>query len=190
MTTCVPPFYLNVLLLNKEALVSAKVTEKTGTGIFGKAAASLANRIVSDDMVLYNVAEILTEKITVAVEAMGIACNVVKRMQVGCLVCFRVTITAIDQLELVLKVKGPEYAAAFSRLLATLSELGLAETALPTIDSKIAEKVLDGLKSKFQDLIPLKMKEQGLVVETRACAAEEQADIFFDMADRANSGEP
>lgn len=34
----IKPFYLNVILLNKEDVVAAKATAKVGTGFLGKAA--------------------------------------------------------------------------------------------------------------------------------------------------------
>lgn len=180
----VAPFYLNVLLLNKAEIVAAKVAEKAGTGMLGKAAAAMANRVVSDEMVLTAIADALVEKVSSAVEAMGIGCEVEKRMQVGCLVCFKLTVTTIDKLELILKAKGAEFAGSFSRLLVALEELGITDTALQTIDAAIAGKVGEGMKKKMAELVPQRMKEQGLEVEVTACSVEEQGDIFFALADR------
>jgi len=46
-----PPFYLNILLQNKEELVAAKVAEKTGNRrLLGKAASFAANKLVSGSL--------------------------------------------------------------------------------------------------------------------------------------------
>jgi hypothetical protein len=55
------PIYLNIMLLNKNEVVKSKVTAKTGTGLFaraaGKALASTANRLVSSVMVMGAITE-------------------------------------------------------------------------------------------------------------------------------------
>lgn len=180
----VPPFYLNVLLLNKAEVVSSKVAEKVGMGMLGKAAGSLANRVVSDEKVLNSVGDVLVEKLSAAIETLGIGCAMEKRMQHGCLVCFKVTISTIDKLELILKSKGAEFAASFSRLLVALGELGIEELALPKIDDAIASKVSEGMKERMAELVPQRMREQGLEVEVTTCSMEEQAEIFFDLVER------
>lgn len=180
----VRPFYLNIRLLNKDEMIRSKVEEKAGTGLFAKAAGALASRVVSDDMVVDKLGDILTEKIRIAVDAMGIECDLQKRFQQGPFVCFKVRILSVDQLKLILAAKGEEFAATFSRLLVALTELGLGESALPKINEKISEKVYEGMRKKFQELIPLRMKEQGLEVEVIVGSLEEQSEVFFQMVEK------
>jgi len=179
----IEPFYLNIRLLNKSEVISNKVAEKVGTNVFARAAASVASRVVSDATVVSKFSDTLVEKIYVAVESMGIECELIKRFAQGPMVCFKVCITSVDQMQLVLAAKGPEFASGFSTLLGSLSSLGLSETALPKIEIKIGEKVSLGMRTKFQELIPTKMLEQGLEVEVKCCSVEEQAEVFFDMLD-------
>jgi len=174
-----PSFYLNVRLLNKDELVNSKVTEKAGSGLFGKAVSAVATRVVTDELVLSKLADILTEKVHSAVEAMGIQVSLERCYAQGPVVCFKVTVKSIDQLELVLAAKGAEYAATFSRLLVNLAELGLTEV-LPKIDEKIATKVKEGMMKRMETIIPQKTQEQGMEVQVRACSSEEQAEVFFN----------
>jgi len=173
-----PSFYLNVLLLNKDELVSNKVTEKAGSGLFGKAVSAVATRVVTDELVLSKLGDVLTEKVQSAVEAMGIQVSLERCYAQGPVVCFKVTVKSIDQLELVLAAKGADYAASFSRLLVTLTELGLTEV-LPKVDEKIATKVTEGMMKRMEEMIPEKTAEQGLEVQVKACLAGEQAEVFF-----------
>lgn len=177
----VDPFYLNVRLLNKDQVVRDKVTERVGEGLFAKAAGALANKLVSEDKVLEKLADTLTEKILSAVEMMGIKCELFRRFQQGPVVCFRVEIQSVDKLQLVLAAKGPEFASAFSRLLSTLVDLGLADTALPKVDEAVAQKVREGMMRRFCELIPMRCEEQGLKVDVRACSVLDEAETLFDM---------
>lgn len=50
--TYIPPkFYINILLLNKDEIIAAKVQEKAGSGLFGRAAGFVASKAVTDDKI-------------------------------------------------------------------------------------------------------------------------------------------
>ncbi len=53
----------------------------------------------------------------------------------------RIHILEVDKLALILAAKGPEFAAQFATLLASLTALGLGDTALPSIDAKLHANV-------------------------------------------------
>jgi len=181
--TC-PVFYLNILLLNKDELIKGKVEGKAGSGFLGRAAATLASSVVSDETVINSLAATLIEKVETAVSEMGISAAVTKVFQKGCFVTFTVTVQDIDKLSLILAAKGAEFAADFSTLLVMLTRLGLSETALPKIDEKISNLVHTKLMERFQEMIPLKMSEQGLVVECNCSTSAAQAEYFFGMLQR------
>ena len=102
----IEPFYLNIRLLNKADVVSNKVAEKVGTNVFARAAASVASRVVSDATVVSKFSDTLVEKIYMSVESMGIECELIKRFAQGPMVCFKVCITSVDQMQLVLAAKA------------------------------------------------------------------------------------
>lgn len=110
-------------------------------GFFSKAVGSLANKLVTDETIINNLAANLTEKIQAQVREMGITAEVVKVFQRGPYCVMSVNITNVDKLTLLLAAKGAEFASLFSQLLSTLSALGLADTALPKIDEKINSQV-------------------------------------------------
>ena len=65
------PFFVNVDLLNKDAVIAAQVEKKAGSGVFGKVASFAASKFVSDDQVIEKMSSALVEKIPAAVRAMG-----------------------------------------------------------------------------------------------------------------------
>lgn len=173
-------FFLNVLLLNKSEVVASKVAEKAGSGIFGRAAAFAANKIVTDEAIINTLADNLKEKIEAAVRDMGIVCEVQKKFQKGAFVTFHVCVSEVDNLQLILAVKGAEFASSFSTLLVSLGNLGLEETALPKINNKISQLVHEGMIRRFGEVVPQKMAEAGLNVQVNVCSPEDQAGIVFE----------
>lgn len=180
------PFYLNVVLLNKEEVVAAKVVAKTGSGFLGKAAVFAANKLVTDEKVIENLAAILIDKIRAAVSEMGIIAEMNKVFQHETFVVISVQIGDVDKLRLIRASKGPEFADSFSSLITSLQSLGLENTAIPMIDQKVLNLVHEGMMKKFGDMIPQKMSEAGLEVECNVCASEDQADFFFPALQKLN----
>ena len=86
------PFYLNIVLLNKDEIVKNKATEKAGTSVFGRAAAYTATKLVSNDVVLGKISEKLMEGVQSAVAEMGIAATLQKSFQDGAYVVIRVQV--------------------------------------------------------------------------------------------------
>lgn len=178
----IPPFYINIILVNKEEVVASAVGNKTGlkTGYFARAAAFAANKLVTDEKVVSNLAINVIEKATAAVADMGIHASFRKVFQSGSFVVLKVQIQDVDKLTLVLGAKGPEFASSFSTLLSSLTSLGLEATALPTINHKINDLVYEGMMNKMAEILPKKMQDAGLVVECTVHSAAEQANNFFD----------
>lgn len=77
------PFYINVALLNKEELVASKVSEKAGTGFFGKAASYAATKVVSDDKIINGMSDQIILKITEVTATMGVKASLEKKYQKG-----------------------------------------------------------------------------------------------------------
>jgi len=173
------PFYVNVLLLNKDAIVAEKIADKVGSGIFGRAISSMASMAVSDTSVTQQVASELMEKVGAATAAMGIKCSFEQVFQQGAFVTLKARVLAIEMIELILATKGEEYASKFTRLLASLVDLGLADTALPKIRTKITDMVKVKILEKFQEKIPAALQEKGVVCRVNVESGAEQAEFFF-----------
>lgn len=86
-------FYLNLILLNKDEIVKSKATEKAGTGVFGRAAAFTASKLISSDVVLGKISEKLMEGVRNAVTDMGIDAAIQKSFQEGAYVVIRVQVS-------------------------------------------------------------------------------------------------
>mmetsp|Transcript_5591 Transcript_5591/g.8518 ORF Transcript_5591/g.8518 Transcript_5591/m.8518 type:complete len:203 (-) Transcript_5591:206-814(-) len=178
-------FYVNIELLNKDDAIKNKVKEKAGVGIFGKAAASAANSLVSDDALVNKLSENLMTKIPEAIAEMGMRATVTKAFQKRLYVVLRMEILEIDKLTLIRHGKGPEFAEKFETLLECLNSMGI-EGALTTIDSNISHKVREGMMEKFGSIIPLKMAEAGMIVCCDVLGPERQADYFFEKLRRTS----
>lgn len=182
------PFYVNVLLLNKDAIVAEQVAGKVGSGIFGRALSSVASSVVSDASVTQQVATELMEKIGAATAAMGIKTSFEQCFQQGAFVTLKARVLAIEMIELVLAAKGEEYASSFTRLLTSLTNLGLADTALPKIRTKITEMVRVKILEKFQEKIPAALQEKGIVCRVDVVTGAEQAEFFFNALQELEKG--
>ncbi len=183
------PFYLNVLLLNKDEVVASQVTAKTGfkgNGFLNRAATFAANKMVTDEKIINTLASTLIDKINCGVTEMGISADVKKVFQTGPFVVIRVQIMDIDANRALAAAKGPEFAESFSNLINSLESMDLGDK-IPMIREKISQQVQTGMMSKFASLVPLKMVEAGLAVDCNVCASEEQADFFFTMISKFNA---
>lgn len=175
------PFYLNVLLYNKKELVASKVEGKLGTGIFGKLGTAIANKVVTDTKVIDQLSEQLIEKTISTISDLGIQADVSKRFQKGPFVVIRIQIYDVDTLKLILAAKGEDFVRLFSNLLGTVTALGIADSILPKIDDRIFEIMQNTMMKRFEELVPLKMAEQGLDVSVVVKTANEQAEYFFGI---------
>eukprot|EP01006_Ploeotia_vitrea_P061797 TRINITY_DN79179_c0_g1_i1.p1 TRINITY_DN79179_c0_g1~~TRINITY_DN79179_c0_g1_i1.p1 ORF type:complete len:191 (-),score=5.13 TRINITY_DN79179_c0_g1_i1:33-605(-) len=181
--THLPPFFLNITLLNGSDVVSNKVAEKAGTNLFGKAVSFAATKMVSDDTIVTKLGTALSEKVPEAIREMGITANVTKRYQFKSYIVLMVQVTDVDKLSLLLGVKGPDYASSFSTLLTALNKLELNE-ALDTIDDKIGDKIQNSLIEKFAEVIPEKVSKEGININCHVCKREDQAEFFYDTIER------
>lgn len=177
------PFYLNVTLLNKDEVVATKVAEKAGSGLFGRAAAFAANKLISDDKIVENLAEKLIEGVHNATSELGITADLEVRFQHGPFVVIRVQVADVDTLQLILSAKGEEFATNFSTLLVAANALGLKDTVESRVDEKVYGTINEGMMTKFRELIPRKMATQGVLVDCQVASAEDEADLFFSIMD-------
>ena len=184
------PFFLNLLLLNKDEIVASKITEKAGKGFLGKAAAFAANKMISDEKIVSGMAEKLIGGISKTISELGIEADFKVKYQNGAFVVIRIEIVEIDTLTLILTGKGPEFASHFSTLLATVEKLGLGDVVSSKANEKIYGTISESMMTKFAEMIPKKMSEQGVEVECTAALQENQADVFFDILERLNLHQP
>jgi hypothetical protein len=172
------PFFVNILLLNKDEVVAKKVEQKTGTGFFGKAAAFAANKLVTDEKVTAGLADGLIAGVTKATSELGITADMEIKFQQG---------PFVVPLQLILSAKGEEFASNFTTLLTTVEALGLKDSVAQKIDEKIYGAINEGMMGKFKLLIPQKMAEQGVIVDVQVVSAEEEAEVFFDILQTVNT---
>jgi hypothetical protein len=190
ITKC-KPFYLNLILLNKEEVVTNKVAEKTGLkagGFLGKAASFAANKLVSDDKVLDKLSEGLIEGVQKAITELNITASIESKFQHDSYVVIRVQVADFDTMSLVLAAKGPEFASSFSTLMVAVDQLGMGASVTEKVDAKIVSMINEGMMRKFSEMIPLKLSEKGLNVAVTTCSLEEQADFFFETYARLTTG--
>lgn len=183
-TVNIPPFYLNLLLLNKSEVVENRVLDKTGEGFLGRAAVYAANKMVTDEEIVSNIANSLISVVSKTIDEMGITADFAIKFTKGSFLVIKIQITEVDILQLVLSAKGPEYASEFTRLLTATERLGMVGTVLPKIQTKIYSNINDGMIQKFNELIPTKMAEKSIHVDCHACKTEDQAEVFFELHDR------
>ncbi len=177
------PFYLNLVLLNKEEVVTNKVAEKTGFkagGFLGKAASFAANKLVSDETVLEKLSDGLIDGVNKAITELNIKATIESKFQHDSYVVIRVQVADFDTMSLVLAAKGPEFASSFSTLLVAVDQLGMADSVSEKVDTKIVSMINEGMMKKFSEMIPLKLAEKGLSVAVTTCTLEQQADFFYE----------
>lgn len=177
------PFYVNIILRNKEEVVANAVADKTGLkkgGLFGNLAGFAANQLITDEKVIGDLSAQLIEGVRSTVYEMGITATFKKRYQYHSYVVIRVSVAEIDRLTLVLASKGEDFAHHFSTLLAVAKNIGVGDTVTAQVDSKIHASVNEGMKVKIGETIPKKLAEKGVHVDCITCFADEQAEFFFD----------
>lgn len=173
------PFYLNVTLLNKDEVVANRVAEKAGKGIFGKAAAFAANKLISDDKIVENLSEKLITGVQNATLELGIQAEMTVKFQHGPFVVIKVQVADVDTLQLILSAKGPEFASNFTTLMETVTALGMRESVEQRIDERIYGSITDGMMNKFKEMIPRKMADQGVLVDCQVASKEDEAEVLF-----------
>ncbi len=173
------PFYINILLLDTKAMVADKVAERVGAGIFGRSLAAVASSVISDTTVGQQVATELIEKISTATDAIGITCTFEQSFQQGPFLTLKTRVMAIETIQLIIATKGDDYAAKFTRLLASLVDLGLSETALPKIRLRIVDMVQSKIMEKFAEKIPAALEERGILCQVDVVSSALQAEYFF-----------
>lgn len=183
------PFYLNLVLLNKEEVVNSKVAEKTGLrhgSILSNVANFAANKLVKDEKILSTLSEKLIEGIHKAISDLNITASLENKFQQGSYVVIRVQVADFDTMSLILTAKGTEFASDFATLLVAVNHLGMADVVSNKVEAKITSMINEGMMKKFGDIIPAKLAEKGLNVACTTCTLEQQADFFYDTLMRLN----
>lgn len=182
-----PPFFLNILLLNKDEVVAKGVQEKTGTGLFGKVAAFAANKVITDEKIITNLSSTLMDTIKKSIEDMGIHIEVTKRFQHGPLVVIQFQVMDLELLKVIEVAKGKEFSANFQNLLSSAEQLGLGDVITGKVYEKIYATINESMIKKFGEMLPTKMREKGVSVDCTASSHNDEALVFFDMMNRVNS---
>jgi hypothetical protein len=181
------PFFINILLLNKDEVVAKNVQEKTGTGFFGKVASYAANKMVTDEKLLTNLSDTLMTTIRGSVEEMGIQMSVERKFQQGALVVMQFQVLDVDAIKVIRAGKGDDFANNFQTLVDAAKNLGLGDTIMEKIMEKIYGSMNESMIKKFSEMLPNKMKEKGVLVDCHACTMEEEALVFFELFGRIDA---
>lgn len=177
------PFFLNIFVTNTKDVVSAKVDEKVkprGFGIFNKGAKMAAAALVSDDKVTAGLATALCEKVPKAIAAMGIDAKVERKWLQKNYVVLRVQVLELDKKVLLEKTKGKEFTEKFATMVECFEYFDISE-AISTVDKKVEVKVQEALMTKLDEVLPAKLRENGIETIMTVCPREVQADYFFDV---------
>jgi hypothetical protein len=175
------PFYINIILLNKDEVIAAKVGGgKEKSSFFGKAASYAANKVIKDETVVAKISAGLVSNITEAVADMGIKVLMEVKFAKGPFVVIKAEVVEVDSHRLLLKTKGEEFGNSFKTLKQSMVNMGLQDK-LPGIEEKVKEQVNEGFITKFNDILPTKLAEQGVLVEATVLHSQDQAEFFFDV---------
>lgn len=151
----------------------------SSSSIFGR----LISKSVSDGTVVTKMCDVLISSITTQVHSMGIQLQISKKFQQANYLVIEVKINEVDISKLLLATKGSEFAENFTILLETLTKLNVADDNLPKIIHKIEMNIFNSLMSKFNDQIPKKMEENGILTKVDCVSRDDQAQFFFDVLD-------
>ena len=177
------PFYINVLLKNKDAVVANKVEKKLGHSFFGRAASFAANKLITDEKIIEKLSTTLIEKITLAISEMGITATLEKKFQKQSFVVIRVELVEVDKLKLIQVAKGEEFFQHFLNLLTSIEGMGISDTVLPSVEFKIQNLVHKGMMNKFSEILPVKMNQAGLEVDVIIHDTTTQSEFFYSILD-------
>ena len=188
-----PPFYLNMLILNKAEVLESKVTEKVGRGMLGlglaqKAATKVASKLCTDEKFATAVATKLVDAIPPACAERGINVTVEQRFAKGAYVVLRVHVTEVDKATLLTSAKGEEFARKFAELMALLDYFEAGD-AKEKVEAGVLTKVQASLMEKLAEILPPKLLEVGGVeVELIAKSDAEQAEFFYQFLAEQQDG--
>lgn len=183
------PFYINVVVLNKDQVVAEQVGKKIG-GPFGltrRLATAVAQRAVKDEALSAKVAAGLAEQLPAAVAELGIELDMASRMVSGALSVMRCELKGADMVALVRKAKDEEFARHFQNMMDAFDHMGLPD-AKQTVQDKVLGLATSAIMEKLVDQIPAKLKEKvGLAVEVSVQEVEDQAEFVFCYLEAAHS---
>ncbi|CAK0837391.1 unnamed protein product, partial [Prorocentrum cordatum] len=182
------PFYLNIVVVDSSAAVTSQVQGKLGSGFFGKAASTMAKKVVTESKIATKVAAQLVEKIPAVLAEKGITLECKARYQFGSFIVLRAQVTEVTPVQLVTLAKGDAFGQKFGQMLESFEALELAE-ALDTVQAKVRDKVNIALIEKLTEILPAKLQEQGIQTTISAKPTHEQAEFFFDFIERMQGGE-
>lgn len=179
-------FYLNVIVLNKDEVVEAKVNEKVGTGPLGlglarKAAAGIAKRAVQEEKVGVQVSQGLRDKLPDALQDLGIKMRITQRYVGGPLIVLHCEVNEVDGLALVTKAKGVEAARHFEAMTEAFTALGV-DAGTQQVRKVLFTKSREALMAKLSAVLPEKLWGVAGVKTDVICNDEaDEAEWFFSF---------
>ena len=60
----------------------------------------------------------------------------------------------------------------------------MGEMVNEKVQDKIYGSIGEGMVTKFNEMIPTKMAEKGVIVDCQASSAHDQAEVFFDLYEK------
>ena len=176
-------FFLNIFVRNTQEVIAAKVDEKLSSGVkslFKGAAKSIASATVADDKVTRQVASQLVVKVPEAIAEIGIKATCECKWVHKQYLVLRVGINSIDTAIMLEKTKGKEFSDNFLELMRCI-DFFKVEDAKKTINDKINGKVQQAVMDKLIEMLPLRLKEQGIEIDCSPAKLELQADFFYSF---------
>lgn len=182
-------FFLNVVVLNKKAVVEQKVQSKTGWGnsvgtrTLGHLAGALANRMVKDEKFCSGIAAKMAENIPEKMRLSGITAEAIPQFSQGSIFVVQVNILNVDVKQLVAKKAGEEKAEQLSEWLFFLPARFQDE-----IRSLLTHRVSQGLLQQLPDKVAHELKEVGgIEVAVQAKSPAEEAEYLFALLSHADA---
>lgn len=172
--------YINLKILNKDEIISSKVSEKAGTGFLGRTASYAASKLVTDEKISSTITSKLIEGIQKATDDIGITCVLVPVFIDGVASTIQLKIESFDTYEVIKNTKGEDFLSKIKDLEASVEALGMGDVVTEKVKNKVSDSVSDGIISKLTTIIPQKLNENGVKVNCCIKTSESQAGYFFN----------
>ena len=176
-------FYVNLVVLNKDEVVDAKVSERfggsgIGSSLMRKAASAVAKRAVKDERIGDEVSSGLVQKVPTLLKAMGIDARLEKSYVGGPLVVLRCELVDVDGPALLRKVRGEEAARHLANMTEAFVALGI-QAGTEQLRAALLDKARAALMEKLALVLPQKLYEAAGVRTEVVCNDDAAEAAWF-----------
>mmetsp|Transcript_142869 Transcript_142869/g.249188 ORF Transcript_142869/g.249188 Transcript_142869/m.249188 type:complete len:212 (-) Transcript_142869:622-1257(-) len=177
------PFYLNIIIENKEEVLHKQVDSALGgldTGLFKGLGGNIANKLVSDDDFADGIADILAVYLPEMLVESGITLRLEKRYAIGSLVVLLVIVDDADvkKMAKLAEAEGHSWSANCMDGCADLARKIGCNRALSASAASIVES---SLQTRIQQILATGyFQERGVKAKTQILQEKDQASFFFN----------